>query len=262
MNAHDLQEQVRRMGPWFHNLHLPGGVLTAPESFLGDFPAYKWATLAPHLPWDLTGTSVLDIGCNAGFYSIEMARRGADVTALDANPHYLEQARWAVGLFGLTSRVEFLNLQVHELGRGKRQWDMVLFMGVLYHLRYPLLALDIMRRITVRTLIFQTLTLPFPDAGGQPLEQDVEFERRGRLGDADWPRMAFVEHRLAGDPTNWWVADTTCAEAMLRSSGFAVTGRVDRETWLCRPDGGAEIPAWTREEFAAALGLSCVERQK
>ena len=57
------------------------GVQTAPEHFLGDYPAVKWETFAAAIPKDLSGKSVLDIGCNAGFYAMEMKRRGAEPSA-------------------------------------------------------------------------------------------------------------------------------------------------------------------------------------
>jgi len=73
----NLAGQVRALGPWFQNIRLAPGVETAPDHFLGDYPAFKFAGFAHALPEDLTGKSVLDIGCNAGFYAIEMKRRGA-----------------------------------------------------------------------------------------------------------------------------------------------------------------------------------------
>jgi tRNA (mo5U34)-methyltransferase len=75
MNAIDRisRDEIRRraeaLGPWFHNLDLDG-VWTAPDHFLGNYPAVKWQGFADAVPRDLTGKSVLDIGCNAGFYSI------------------------------------------------------------------------------------------------------------------------------------------------------------------------------------------------
>ena len=68
---------MRELGPWFHNIDL-GGVKTAPDHFLGDYPAVKWRGFAHAIPPDLTGRTVLDIGCNGGFYAIEMKRRGAE----------------------------------------------------------------------------------------------------------------------------------------------------------------------------------------
>ena len=90
-----------------------------------------------------SATRALDIGCNAGFYSFELARRGADVLAVDVDEHYLRQARWAAAELGLADRVTLRRLGVYELaGLDAEPFDVVLFLGVLYHLRHPLLALD------------------------------------------------------------------------------------------------------------------------
>ena len=71
-----LAKQVEELGEWFHNIEL-FGVFTAPRHFLGDFPNIKWKHIASAIPADLTGATVLDVGCNGGFYSIEMKKRGA-----------------------------------------------------------------------------------------------------------------------------------------------------------------------------------------
>src|SRR3954466_1690078 len=108
-----LQSFSSQLGPWFHNLHLPDGSQTAPDHPLGDFPAWKWRELAPHLPEDLSGKRVLDIGCNAGFYSFELARRGAHVLAIDFDRRYLRQAEWARGELGLEERVDLRRMSVY-----------------------------------------------------------------------------------------------------------------------------------------------------
>src|SRR3954465_7015374 len=136
-----LQHEIAALGPWFHNLHLPDGTETAPAHFLGDFPRYKWQALAPHLPARLDGWTALDIGCNAGYYSFELAQRGARVTGIDVDPRYLAQARWAAGQYGLADRLTFRQMQVYDLAHRAEQYDLVLFMGVFYHLRYPMLGL-------------------------------------------------------------------------------------------------------------------------
>ena len=85
LDSEVIQRRVEELGPWFHNLDL-NGVRTAPDHFLGDYPAVKWRRFAHALPKDLRGRTVLDIGCNGGFYAIEMKRRGADrVVAVDAD---------------------------------------------------------------------------------------------------------------------------------------------------------------------------------
>src|SRR5947208_2709930 len=96
-----VEQEIAELAPWFHNLHLPSGHETAPDHPLGDFPRFKWQALASALPDDLTGWRALDVGCNAGFYTFELARRGATVLGIDMDDHYLRQAKWAAGAVGL-----------------------------------------------------------------------------------------------------------------------------------------------------------------
>src|SRR3954447_4305241 len=112
LSPEELEAEVNRLGPWFHNLNLKG-VRTAPSHFLGDYPNVKWRKFADALPRDLRGQTVLDIGCNAGFYSMEMKRRGADrVVGIDSAEEYLAQARFAADLTGLD--IEFRYLSVYD----------------------------------------------------------------------------------------------------------------------------------------------------
>ncbi|MGI9110773.1 MAG: methyltransferase domain-containing protein, partial [Gaiellaceae bacterium] len=95
------------------------------------FPAFKWKAVLPHLPADLSGWTALDIGCNAGFYAFELARRGARVTGVDVDDHCLTQARWAAERLGLDDLVELRRGTIYDLAETDEQWDLVLFMGVL-----------------------------------------------------------------------------------------------------------------------------------
>jgi tRNA (mo5U34)-methyltransferase len=229
-----MTPEIASLAPWFHNLHLPNGTQTAPEHPLGDFPAVKWQQIAPFIASDLAGWQVLDIGCNAGFYSFELARRGAEVTALDIDPHYLAQARWAAREYGLADKVEFRQGSVYELAGCCEQFDLIWFLGVLYHLRHPLLALDILRGITGRQMVLQTLTMP----GEEPLRppETIGLFQREWLVRPGWPRMAFIERTLEDDPTNWWAPDRACVEALVRSAGFKVTAWPGHEIFVCEPD--------------------------
>jgi tRNA (mo5U34)-methyltransferase len=250
-----LLNEIAALGPWFHNLHLPDGTETAPAHFLGDFPRYKWQVLGPHLPDRLDGWTALDIGCNAGYYSFELVRRGASVTAIDVDPHYLRQAEWAARQLGMESAIEFRQMQVYDLASTDESYDLVLFMGVFYHLRYPLLALDIVARRTRRCMVFQTLTMPgmavYSDTWDHPIhERDV-------LNEPGWPRMAFIEHRFAGDPTNWWVPNHAAVEALLRSSGMQVTAHLGHEIYICipaEPDSPTRAPYDFTPELRSATG--------
>ena len=109
-----LRREIAALGPWFHNIDL-GGVQTAPEHFLGDYPAVKWRRFEHAIPADLDRETVLDIGCNGGFYSIEMKRRGAArVLGIDHDTDYLKQARFAAEVTGLD--IEFAQLSVYDVG--------------------------------------------------------------------------------------------------------------------------------------------------
>jgi tRNA (mo5U34)-methyltransferase len=226
-----LDGEVEELGPWFHNLHLPDGIETAPDHPLGDFPTYKWAELGRALPDDLVGAQALDIGCNAGFYSFELARRGAYVVGIDHDEHYLTQARWARRRLGFDGAVDFRRMTVYDLARLDETFDLVLFMGVLYHLRYPLLALDLVTERVGGTLVLQTLTMP----GGEPIDvpPDLTLDERHHLRADGWPTMAFIEHKMAADPTNWWVPDAAAVEAMLRTTGMRIVDRPGHEIWIC-----------------------------
>src|SRR5881275_2142375 len=110
----DLEARIVALGPWFHNINL-GGTWTAPDHFLGDYPGAKFRRFAPQLPRDLGGKSVLDIGCNAGFYSIEMKRRGAGrVLGIDSDERYLTQARLASEVLDFDD-IQFEKLDVYDV---------------------------------------------------------------------------------------------------------------------------------------------------
>ncbi len=232
-------QEIARLGPWFHNLELDG-VQTAPDHFLGDYPRGFFKMFAHVLPADLRGWHVLDIGCNAGFFAFEMWRRGAaSVLGVDADKRYVAQARYAAGV--LEAPVEFAQLSVFDVGKLGRKFDLVLFTGVLYHLRYPLLALDLLRQQVVgRRLLFQTMMRGEERVAA--VARDYPFTERAVFSSDGYPRLHFVEHRYASDPTNWWVPNVACTEAMLRSAGFRVLAHPDTEVYLCEPDPDAELP--------------------
>jgi tRNA (mo5U34)-methyltransferase len=236
-----LKERIIALGPWFHNLRL-GGIETAPDHFLGDYPRVKFERFSDCLPRDLTGKTVLDIGCNGGFYSLEMKRRGADrVLGIDTDERYLAQARFAAEVAEM--EVEFRRMSVWEVGSLGEHFDLVIFMGVLYHLRHPLLALDLIHEhVACNQLLFQSM-----QRGSREIAEvhpDYDFHAAVHFDLPGYPKMHFVEERYSHDETNWWVPNRACVEAMLRSSGFSIESQPEEEVYLCRwkpieipPDG-------------------------
>jgi tRNA (mo5U34)-methyltransferase len=238
-----LRREIAALGTWFHNLRLPAAhgalVQTAPEQPLGDFPGKFWRHFQHVLPQDLSGKSVLDIGCNAGFYSFEMRRRGAArVLGVDHDERYLAQAAFARARLGLSEKeVEFRRVDVYEVDTLGETFDLVLFMGVLYHLRHPLLALEKVVELVRWRLLFQTMER---GAGGPPtVADDYPITEVGIFEEEHFPRLYFVEHRYAGDRTNWWIPNPAASAAMLRSCGMRIVARPCSEVYLCAPADGA-----------------------
>ena len=226
-----IRQRVRELGSWFHNLDL-GGVRTAPDHFLGDYPTVKWREFCSAIPTDLAGASVLDVGCNAGFYSIEMKRRSAGrVVGIDSDPEYLAQAQFAAEVCNV--EIELRCMSVYEVAQLREKFDWVLFMGVFYHLRHPLLALDLIREHAAKDwLIFQSMLRGSRQIA--EVEEDYAFAEKEIFDSPGFPRMHFIEQRYSNDHTNWWIPNRACAEAMLRSSGFDIHSHPEEEVYVCR----------------------------
>ena len=239
MTPETLQAEVDRLAPWFHNIDLGHGIHTAPDHFLGDYPRFKYGRFADALPADLTGRSVLDIGCNAGFYSVEMKRRGAArVVGIDSDERYLDQARLASAALGQEG-IEFRNLSVYDVAALGERFDLVIFMGVLYHLRHPLLALDLIREhVAGDLMLFQTMQQGSTEIA--PVPEDHPFFVPGThtppplFDEPGYPKLHFIEQRFAGDWTNWWAPNAAGSAAMLRAAGFRIEQQPEAEVYLCR----------------------------
>jgi tRNA (mo5U34)-methyltransferase len=185
---------------WFHRIDLGDGIVT---QGVDDSPG-RLARLA--LPDDLTGKSVLDVGAWDGFYSFECERRGADrVVAVDSfswnGPGWGTKAGFELAREVLGSNVEDREMEVVDLApETVGVFDVVLFSGVLYHLRHPLLALERLATVTGELLIVETA---------------VDLVGHGH------PAMAFYPaDELYHDPTNWWAPNPSALLAMMRDVGF------------------------------------------
>jgi len=198
---HELvQEQVKLLSSkgWYHSIELPGGHVI--QGMIG-IDALKARLDAFPIPADLTGKRVLDVGAWTGWCSFEMERRGAQVVAVDC----VEFAEFREAHRLLGSQVDYRILDVDELTpEGVGHFDYVLFLGVLYHLRNPLLGLERICAITKDTAFVESFVI---DDGSAPCQ--MEFYETGELG---------------GQIDNWCGPTVQCALAWCRSAGFARAG--------------------------------------
>lgn len=185
---------------WFHRIDLGNGLVTPGE----DNTPEKLKTLG--LPDDLTGITVLDIGAWDGFFSFEAERRGARrVLATDdfcwSGPGWGTKAGFDLVHRVRNSRVESKEIGVLDLSpETVGVFDLVLFLGVLYHLPHPLLALERVASVTGKQLILETGV-------------DMTWFKK--------PLLAFYPGaEAAGDPTNWWGPNPAAVKAMLHTVGF------------------------------------------
>jgi tRNA (mo5U34)-methyltransferase len=150
---------------------------------------------------------------------------------IDIDDRYLKQARFAADTLGL--QIEFEKRSVYDVAALAGQFDYVLFMGVFYHLRYPLWALDTLVKKVGGKLIFQTMVRGSSNA--VRWKKDYSFWTTDIFLNPDFPAMYFIEERYSSDPTNWWIPNRGAVEAMLRSSGLEIVSHPEAETWICEP---------------------------
>ncbi len=148
--------------------------------------------------------------------------------------------------------IEFAKMSVYDVGAIGERFDLVIFMGVLYHLRHPLLALDLIHEHVAKdVMFFQSMQRGSGEV--EPLRDDYDFWETELFDRPSYPRLHFIEKRYADDPTNWWAPNRACSAAMLRSAGFRIESNPEEEIFICRRAGrpderyGAVYPARGRE---------------
>jgi tRNA (mo5U34)-methyltransferase len=225
----ELKKMLQKMGPWFHNLNF-GGIDSNPSD--PGYPERRWNVLKPLVPANLEGKTVLDIGCNGGFLSLEMKKLKAKrVVSVDFMPHLLGQTRFASYWFDLP--LEPRVLDVYDIEALREQFDVVVFVGVLYHLKHPLYALEKVANVCRDTLVFQSL-MRDPIGDFTPAE-NYRYEDNSFFQDPRFPRMYFLEKSFNNDSSNWWIANQSCLMAMLRVAGFAdIKVASDPDHFVCR----------------------------
>lgn len=224
----DEQRDAFYSSGWWHSIDLGAGRITPGVHQLAELRD-NYAHF--RLPDDLTGRRVLDIGCWDGFYTFEAERHGAQVTAVDV----WQPKTWLAAKEALNSKAEFHELSVYELSRDRLgAFDIVLFLGVLYHLKHPLLALERVCEMTHDCAVIETHAVD-------------------NLFSTERPVMEFYEiDQLGGQYDNWWGPTSECVMQMARTAGFVRTEalRLDPTRAVVKA-----YRNWEPQELEAALSL-------
>ncbi|MEO7969655.1 MAG: DUF1698 domain-containing protein [bacterium] len=257
MTREEILVELKRLKPWFHRIDLGDGIFTKTESVMGepvDHPLGPWQTMQKLLPPDLSGKTLLDVGCNAGFYAFEAKRRGAErVLGVDGQRQHVRQGLFVRKVLGLD--VEFRRLNVYELSpRTVGQFDITLALGLLYHLKHPILALENLYQVTKELLIIETAIMPperTPESFAHPLgEQEMLLHS-----------LAFVENPAHAKEQvfNWFLPGVESLKALLRSAGFdqveVVAAKDERAIVVCRKTKATNDEAEALKHFVAQLTI-------
>jgi tRNA (mo5U34)-methyltransferase len=211
----EIKEKINSVANWYHRIEIKPGIVTPG---INDSPAMLRAL---QIPQDCSGLRVLDLGTRDGFFAFEFEKRGAaEVVALDYFPK--EKTGFAVAAELLGSKVTYVQANIYEVTPEKYGlFDVVLFLGLIYHLPDPLGALDIARAVCKDELYLETHIIDnaflVPHKGFVPLASISE-----KL--LEIPLMQFFpKNSLNQDYTNYWGPNSKGMQAMLEESNFAVT---------------------------------------
>lgn len=218
MTIDAISTELKRLQPWFHQIDLGGGRFTKSQSAIGEpleHPRPTWETVKVCLPDNLSGKSVLDVGCNAGFYCIETKRRGAArVLGVDSQRNLIRQAIFVRKVLGL--EIDYQRLSVYDLDPNSLgQFDVTLALGLIYHCKHLVLALEKLFAVTRELLVIETAIYP-PDKAPSSFVYDV-----GGIQPTLHP-LAYVENPPDAKEAiyNWFLPGVEALCALLRNVGF------------------------------------------
>ncbi|MGH9786163.1 MAG: class I SAM-dependent methyltransferase, partial [Terriglobia bacterium] len=189
----EVEQEVRALGWWYQHFELPSGVWTG----TGEEPSYRpetrWKLIEPYVPEDLSGQTVLDVGGNAGYFSMQMKRRGAGRCVLvESYVEFARQAEFVAKQFGF--ELEVVNEDIHTFClTTEDRFDYVLFLGLFYHLKYPVLALDRLAEMTKTRMFCQSHQV---GSENDAYAKKADYARGADdaiLNEPGFPRLLFIE---------------------------------------------------------------------
>jgi len=234
LDKNETRKRVEELGWWYQHFNFPNGASTITDKNRGYDVDKRWKIIEPYVPKDLQGKTCLDLGGNAGYYSIQMMLRGAKKCVLvDPYVEFLEQAKFASEQFNV--ELELINDDAHTYCLStEERFDYVIFMGLLYHLKYPGLVMDRLAEMTKERMFLQSYVLG-PESKNfvqKPKIMDGDDE----LLDSDYPKFTFIENLFNNDPTDWWLPNHEGLAAIVRSSGMKIIARPHSHVIIADPE--------------------------
>jgi tRNA (mo5U34)-methyltransferase len=256
MTREEILSGVKLLEPWFHRIDLGQGIFTKTESVMGeplDHPRESWEVIRQCLPNDLTNKSLLDVGCNGGFYCVEAKRRGARrVMGVDGQRQHVRQALFVRKVLGL--ELEFRRFSVYDLDpETVGRFDITLALGLVYHLKHLVFALERLYDVTNELLIVETAIIPpeqTPESFVQPL---------GELKQTLHP-IFYAQNppEVKEQVFNWFLPSPAALQALLQNTGFEnveIFSVVrDRAVLVCRKGAAPSQPVTA--DYVATLALA------
>ena len=257
MNRDDIVSGIKLLEPWFHRIDLGHGIFTKTESVMGepvDHPRESWEVIRQCLPEDLSNRSLLDVGCNGGFYCVEAKHRGTRrVLGVDGQRQHVRQALFVRKVLGLD--LEFRRFSVYDLTRETvGRFDITLALGLVYHLKHLIFALERLYDVTNELLIVETAIIPTaqtPESFVQPL---------GEIRQTLHP-IFYAENPPESKEQvfNWFLPSPAALQALLRNTGFEEVEIFsvvrDRAVLVCRKRAGGSRSV-VANNYAATLALA------
>jgi len=230
----NLLEELKTIKNWHHKIDLGDGISTPAVSPTN--PEAKWNLIEPFIPSDLTGKTVLDLGCNSGYFSVQMKKRGASrVVSVDNYDDAIKQTNFLAKWFDVELEVIKQEAHIYCLTTNE-QFDYVLFLGLFYHLKYGVLVLDRLANMTKSRLFFQSATIGPKINEYVPDEDFTKNDNELYYKMEDFPKLYFIEQKYRGGAVNWWLPNDSAILSLLRSSGLKIIARPSKEVIVCDSD--------------------------
>jgi len=230
------EETIQALGWWYQHFEFPNGAKTGPGKLPGYDAKRRWHYIESFVPKDLKGKTVLDLGGNAGFFSIQMKLRGAERCVLvDPFEVAIRQAQFAAEQFQVQLEYVVEDAHVYCLTTEER-FDYVIFLGLFYHLKYPGLVLDRLAEMTRVRIFIHSDILDSPRPSPVRKATDSNATDHELVEGPDLPRLTFIEDLFNEDATNWWLPNTAGLAALVRSSGLRIIDQPHPHIFIAEPE--------------------------